>query len=71
MASTEELEAELEVARLEEEFVAAKAAGTVTMEQKLVLREARRAQRENRTAAAEEGGATVAPEVIEGTAEAN
>ena len=74
MATAEELEAELEVVRLEDELRAAKEAGTVTMEQKVALREARarhrafreaRARhRENRSAPAEEGDAQVEPDAI-------
>lgn len=71
MASTEELEAELEMVRLEEELVAAKAAGTATMEQKLALREARQRHREARAPSGGEGDVTVNPEAIDTTAEAN
>lgn len=64
MATAEELEAELEVVRLEDELRAAKEAGTVTMEQKVALREARARHRENRSAPAEEGDAQVEPDAI-------
>jgi hypothetical protein len=60
MSRADELRAELELLELEAEFVAAKESGEVTREQKLALREARRAFREQR-----EGAAVASPDVIE------
>ncbi len=63
MSRAEELQAELDLLRLERELVRAKEEGTVTMDQKLELREARRAFRERRA-----GSSSVAPESIAVTA---
>jgi hypothetical protein len=60
VSRADELRAELALLELEDEFVAAKASGEVTREQKAALREARRAFREQRS-----GGAVASPDVIE------
>jgi hypothetical protein len=59
----DQLRAELELLDLEDEFVAAKEAGTATQEMKLALREKRRQVRESRA-----GEVVVSPMTITATA---
>lgn len=63
MSRAEELRAELALLEHEADFAAAKAAGEVTPEQKLELREARRQFRELRA-----GSASAQPETVTATA---
>ncbi len=66
MATAEELEAELEVVRLEDELKAAKQTEEgPSRELKDALRAARAKLRAGREAATEEGAATVTPEPVE------
>lgn len=72
MSRADELRAELAVAELEEQLVAAKDAGDVPAELKRELRAARQAHREMREAAAaelEDGDAVASPATIAVTAE--
>ena len=62
------LKAQLELAELEAEFVAKKAAGKLTYEDKVALREARQAYRENVRQPVQDGAA---PAAIGASAEVN
>lgn len=66
MSKVDALEAELALARLEEQFVAAKAAGVATPELKAELRAARQKYRETYRGSPE--GTAVQPATVEVTA---
>jgi hypothetical protein len=67
MSRADELAAELEVVRLEEEYVAAKDSGTASDEQKLALRDARQRYRDLRAQQAP-GEGVARPEPVQASA---
>lgn len=69
MSRAEELRAELTVAELEEQLVAAKEAGDVPAELKHELRAARQTHRELRAASAEPDEGVARPATVSATAE--
>ena len=68
MSRADELRAEMAVVELEEQLIAAKAAGEVPRELKEALREARRSWRTLRSGEPDEGGAVVTPDPVTVTA---